>query len=149
VAFARYSGRWAVRSYDVAAAFEIYKPAQGKRTRWATFGVGCGLAVITGYWLSSNLEGYPMVLQYVLPLAIVIGVSYLMFHIINRPTMADFLIATEGEMKKVSWSSRREIIGSTKVVIIATFALAVMLFVVDFFFSWLFQKMRVILVTGS
>ena len=131
------------------AVFEIYKQAQGKRTRWTTFGVGCGLGVITGYWLSSNLEGYNVYLQYALPLAIVIGVACLMFYVINRPRMADFLIATEGEMKKVSWSSRREIIGSTKVVIITTFALAIMLFVVDFLFSSLFQRMGVILVTGK
>ena len=131
------------------AAFERYKPAQGKRTRWITFGVGCGLAVITGYWLSAQLEGRSVYLQYVLPLAVVIGITYLMFYLINRAQTADFLIATEGEMKKVSWSSRREIIGSTKVVITTTFALAVLLFVVDFFFNWVFTELDVILVSGS
>jgi preprotein translocase SecE subunit len=34
-------------------------------------------------------------------------------------------------MKKVSWSSRKEIVGSTKVVIVATFMLAVILAAVD------------------
>jgi preprotein translocase subunit SecE len=126
----------------------MYKPAQGKRIRWTTFAVGCGLAAITGYWLSDTLQAYSVYLQYVLPLVIVIGISYLMFYVINRPQMADFLIATEGEMKKVSWSSRREVIGSTKVVIITTFTLATMLFVVDLLFQRFFMTIRVILVPG-
>ena len=130
------------------AVFEIYKSAQGQRARWTTFAVGGVLALVTGYWLSNRLEAYNVYLQYALPLAIVIGVTYLMFYVINRPQTADFLIATEGEMKKVSWSSRREIIGSTKVVILATFALAAMLFIVDFVFSSLFKWMDVILVSA-
>jgi preprotein translocase SecE subunit len=51
------------------------------------------------------------------------------------------MIATEGEMKKVNWSTRREIIGSTKVVILFTILLAVILFTVDIvfmtFFAWI------------
>jgi preprotein translocase subunit SecE len=134
--------------------FEMYKPTQGKRTRWITFGAGCCLAVITGYWLSDrlataswftgNVEFLNTVLRYGLPLLVFVGVSSGMFVLINRPRTADFLIATEGEMKKVSWSSRREIIGSTKVVILTTLAMAVMLFLVDFLFSGLFRLLKVI-----
>jgi preprotein translocase SecE subunit len=44
-------------------------------------------------------------------------------------------------MKKVSWSTKREVVGSTKVVILFTVLLAIMLFVVDviflLFFSWI------------
>jgi preprotein translocase SecE subunit len=51
------------------------------------------------------------------------------------------MIATEGEMKKVNWSTRREIIGSTKVVIVFTLLLTLVLFVVDMifitFFGWI------------
>jgi preprotein translocase subunit SecE len=74
---------------------------------------------------------------------ILLGLAVLMFWIVNRPRSADFLIATEGEMKKVSWSSKKEIIGSTKVVIIATFMLAALLYVVDAMFALLFVKMGV------
>ena len=56
----------------------------------------------------------------------------------------DFLIATEGEMKKVSWSTRREVIGSTKVVVLFTFLLAVLLFVVDFTFKTMFTLINVL-----
>lgn len=51
----------------------------------------------------------------------------------------EFLIATDGEMKKVHWSSKREIIGSTQVVIVAAFLIAGLLFGVDTLFSQFFQ----------
>jgi preprotein translocase SecE subunit len=51
------------------------------------------------------------------------------------------MIATEGEMKKVNWSSRKEIVGSTKVVIMFTVLLTAVLFAVDIifmsFFGWI------------
>ena len=56
----------------------------------------------------------------------------------------DFMIATEGEMKKVSWSTRREIIGSTKVVILFTILFAVYLFVVDVVCVFLFSSIGVL-----
>ncbi|MFQ6049008.1 MAG: preprotein translocase subunit SecE [Phycisphaerae bacterium] len=54
------------------------------------------------------------------------------------------MIATEGEMKKVSWSTRREVIGSTKVVIAVVIMLAVMLFVVDTVFAVFFNFIDVL-----
>ena len=50
----------------------------------------------------------------------------------------DFLIATDSEMKKVNWTSRKELIGSTKVVIIFMFLIAFILFVLDLLFSTVF-----------
>ncbi|MCH9001912.1 MAG: preprotein translocase subunit SecE [Planctomycetes bacterium] len=54
------------------------------------------------------------------------------------------MIATEGEMKKVSWSSKEEVIGSTKVVIMFTFMLALFLFVVDMVFQQAFRLIGVL-----
>ncbi|MEK7731025.1 MAG: preprotein translocase subunit SecE, partial [Planctomycetota bacterium] len=59
-------------------------------------------------------------------------------------TSSDFMIATEGEMKKVSWSSKREIIGSTKVVILFTLLMSLFLFIVDIVFMELFGGMGVL-----
>ena len=47
-------------------------------------------------------------------------------------------------MKKVSWSSKREVIGSTKVVILFTVLLGVLLFVVDVLFQTLFKNIGVL-----
>ena len=59
-----------------------------------------------------------------------------------KPKVVDFLIATEGEMKKVNWSTRREIMASTRVVIGLTFFIAVAIFILDYliftpFFRWI------------
>ena len=62
----------------------------------------------------------------------------------NSTRCADFMIATEGEMKKVSWSSRKEIMSSTLVVIITVFIMALLLMFVDLFFSWLFYEIGVL-----
>jgi preprotein translocase subunit SecE len=56
----------------------------------------------------------------------------------------DFMIATEGEMKKVSWSTRKEVVGSTIVVIAFTVLLAGLLFLVDLVFQSLFRWINVL-----
>ena len=48
---------------------------------------------------------------------------------------ADFLIATEAEINKVSWTSRQALIRDTIVVLTTLFLLTVFLFVVDLFWS--------------
>jgi preprotein translocase SecE subunit len=67
----------------------------------------------------------------------------------NKPANVDFLIATDSEMKKVNWTSRRELIGSTKVVIIFMFAIAAILFVLDLLFNTLFYAIRVLEIRGG
>jgi preprotein translocase SecE subunit len=48
-----------------------------------------------------------------------------------KPKSVDFLIATDMEMKKVNWSTRKDIIASTYVVIGAAFLIAALIFSVD------------------
>ena len=76
-------------------------------------------------------------------LAVVLGVIAWRLTFVSRKS-SDFMIATEGEMKKVSWSSKREVIGSTKVVILFTVLLALFLFVVDFAFQVFFKSVGVL-----
>ena len=54
------------------------------------------------------------------------------------------MIATQTEMKKVSWSSKREVIGATKVVILFTILLAALLFCVDLVFQFFFRGIGVL-----
>ena len=127
---------------------QIYKRNQGKYTRLTTAIAVMVLAAWGCYVLSERLGAYASIGTYVrfgVPLVLLVGIGLLMFWIVNRPKSADFLIATEGEMKKVSWSSRKEVIGSTKVVIVTTFILAAILFLIDVVFANVF---RVIGVSG-
>ncbi|MGD9689825.1 MAG: preprotein translocase subunit SecE [Phycisphaerales bacterium] len=62
---------------------------------------------------------------------------------IRRGTV-DFLIATDSEMKRVNWSTPREIRGSTFVVIGACFFLSAALFVFDFIFQFVFKSIGVL-----
>jgi len=127
--------------------FRIYKPGQGKHSRILTF-LGVMLLVVIGAGLlSEKLQAYrltsPTAVRYGIPTLLVLAMGLLMFWLVNRAKTADFLIATEGEVKKVSWSSRKEIVGSTKVVIVFTFILATILFVVDLVFAGLFHWLNI------
>jgi preprotein translocase subunit SecE len=75
------------------------------------------------------------------PAGLFVVLGLLIFWLINKPSVADFMIAAEGEMKKVSWSSRKEIAVSTVIVIVVVIVMAVILYVTDLsfrvFFNWL------------
>ena len=69
----------------------------------------------------------------------------LVYHFVNKASNVDFLIATDSEMKKVNWTSRRELIGSTKVVIVFMFFIAFLLFVIDILFGYLMHWIGVLI----
>jgi len=56
----------------------------------------------------------------------------------------DFMIATEGELKKVNWSTRREVMGSTWVVIGLTIFVAVFCLLFDLGFQRIFTAIGVL-----
>ena len=59
------------------------------------------------------------------------------YRLVNDPTFADFLIAVEAEMNKVSWPSQTELIRASLVVIILIFGLTMVLFSYDVILSWI------------
>jgi preprotein translocase subunit SecE len=124
--------------------FDIYKRGQGKYTRICTFASVVGVGLIGAVYLSSKLDALSAYMQFGLPTVLLVALAALMFWVVNRPSTADFMIATESEMKKVSWSSRKEVLGSTKVVIITTFIMAIVLFGVDFLFTLIFHGMGIL-----
>jgi preprotein translocase subunit SecE len=76
-----------------------------------------------------------------IPAGLFVALGLLIFWLVNKQTVADFMIAAEGEMKKVSWSSRKEITVSTFIVIVLVILLAIFLGFTDLgfqiFFGWL------------
>ena len=134
----------------------MYKRGQGYYTRMGT-AVGGGILILAGAdFLYRQLDvfdtnaAWTLWLRVGIPIAIVVGLGLLLFWIVgvNRKT-CDFMIATEGEMKKVSWSSKRELIGSTKVVILFSILIAALLFVTDIAFIQLFGAIKVLKVAPS
>lgn len=129
-------------------AFAIYKSGQGYWTRTVT-AIGVGVLVLTGVaWLWRELEvvqAYPAIyVQSITAVVLIALFGGLTFWLLNKPNIADFMIATEQEMKKVNWPTRREIIGSTWVVIVGMFLFAMVLFTVDVAFLWLFQQIGIL-----
>jgi len=123
--------------------FKIYKVTQGRYTRSLTFAGAMLVAVSGAYVLSGKLYDVGPYMRYGIPSMVVVLIGLVSFWMVNRPRSADFLIATEGEMKKVAWSGKKEVIGSTKVVIVTTVMIALLLFGVDILFGALFRILGV------
>ncbi len=120
--------------------FDIYKRGQGKYTRLCS---AFGIAIIAGLGclqLYKKLQAGDLGLwaETMVPAGLFIILALLIFWLVNKPSLADFLIAAEGEMKKVSWSSRQEIAISTLIVIVVVIGMAVLLGTTDIGFRTLF-----------
>ena len=75
---------------------------------------------------------------------VIIGGAVLVYWLVGRNSKSvDFLVAVDGEMKKVNWSTKRIIQNSTTVVILASFLIAGALFVIDNAFGQFFQLIGV------
>ncbi len=135
--------------------FGVYKRSQGRIARQVTFFVLVVLFVI-GCWRLSIyfnpnwLLGWTgLVFSDAASDAIRFGTAFAVlavgvwfsFRLVNMPRFADFLIAVEAEMNKVSWPTRTELFRSSMVVIVLLLLLTAVLFVYDivwrFLFHWL------------
>jgi len=129
-----------------------YKASQGMRIRRGTILcvlilVGCGIytmlargslrtAAGTGWTVSIPFTGAAKLtiladLQFTLPLLLAAFGLWLAYRIVNYPAFADFLIATEAEMNKVSWVTRRRLYQDTIVVLTTVLLLTFFMFIVD------------------
>jgi preprotein translocase subunit SecE len=159
----------AARKTSGGGFFTIQKKGQGYWTRMGT-AIGIAMvAIFTAYNLFINIpillpgpvypadaspeqitaiEAHSEQLHFRIALgvsgAFLIGVVLLGFWITNKPSNVDFLIATDSEMKKVNWTSRKDLIASTKIVIIFMFSVALFLFLVDICFQYLFHVIGVL-----
>lgn len=131
------------------ASEAIYKSGQGYWTRMISASA-FGLLLAQGtYWIWSKIgSGGTDTMKYVaggLAFVFLAGMGSLVFWLLGRnPRSVDFLIATEAEMRKVNWSTRREIMNSTGVVIVTMLAIAVFCFVCDRAFAWGFLQVGVL-----
>jgi preprotein translocase subunit SecE len=137
----------APRQAQPRSLLEIYKPGQGTIVRWST-AAGAG---ILAFWFVATLGSYLALfglgewLRVFIPVLVLVGLGIWIFRMVGQSVrIADFLIATEAEMKKVNWSTRREVLGATKIVIIVILAMGTLLFFVDVFFMGFFEWIGVL-----
>ncbi|MEX0887492.1 MAG: preprotein translocase subunit SecE [Phycisphaeraceae bacterium] len=130
--------------------FSIYKPGQGYWTRVMS-AIGAGTIVLSGVaWLWGQFQawfsGAENLVLYQAAMAVLMIAFFgsLLFYLLNKPRIADFMVATEAEMKKVNWPGRREVIGSTWIVICGAMLLAVWLLVFDLAFAQFFMKIGIL-----
>jgi preprotein translocase SecE subunit len=125
-----------------------YKPSQGQRVRRGTI---LGILVVAASGIYTLLRRNPLfgdwqieapfvddwywVLlpyqRYTLPLLIAVGALWIAWRVVNFPPFADFLIATEAEMNKVSWTTRKRLVQDTIVVLTTVVLMTLFLFFVD------------------
>jgi preprotein translocase subunit SecE len=131
--------------------FDIYKRGQGKYTRLCSafaFGIISALGCLQLYKLLGAMDfglspKTALWMVTMVPAGILVACGLIIFWLINKPSVADFMVAAEGEVKKVSWSSRREVAVSTFVVIVVVIVMAVLLGTTDLFFHWFFGELLV------
>lgn len=122
---------------------KIYKPGQGKYTRLIT-GFAVAIAAGLGCWrLYQMLEAADVNLWIttIVPVVIFVALAAVIYWLLNKAAAADFLIAAEGELKKVNWSSRKEVAVSTGIVIFVVFVMATLIGVTDVVFSIVFRHL--------
>ncbi len=127
----------------------MYKRGQGYWTRMCT-AVSAGLIVTLGASWLWEIVSTSVRIGDIQPIYIAAGTALLVcavfgslvyYYVGVKPATVEFLIATEGEMKKVNWSTRREIFGSTWVVLAVVFLITMLVFMFDsvffLFFAWI------------
>ena len=71
-------------------------------------------------------------IQFTVPLLLLAASIWFAWRVVNMPMFADFLIATEAELNKVSWTTQRRLIQDTIVVLVTVVMMAVFLFGMDY-----------------
>lgn len=135
---------------------DVYKRNQGKVARQVTFAVLAGTVALAAWQVyvglsSSWLSRYSVpvyISQLSTPLIIGLGLLiagvWFSYRLVNLPRFADFLIAVEAEMNKVSWPSWLELKRSAMVVIFVIFAMAFLLYGYDIAWTALFRQIGIL-----
>jgi preprotein translocase SecE subunit len=141
-------------------SFTPYKRNQGQRVRRGTMLAvlvlaGCGiytmlahgtLRTASQHWdVSVPFSGGRVLtllpdIQFTVPVLIAASALWFAYRVVHYPVFADFLIATEAELNKVSWTTRKRLVQDTIVVLTTVFLFTVFLFVVDFAWSYILSS---------
>lgn len=117
---------------------ERYKPNQGFIARVAT-AAGLALIFAAGLWRLSESLSVVTVPGWVsqpysrigIPLVLAGLATWFVFRLVNQEDFAEFLIATEAEMNKVSWTTWSDLKRATSVVLVTVVLMTTYLWLVD------------------
>lgn len=131
-------------------AFGLYKSGQGYWTRVMTAIGGGTLGLAAAAWVWDQTKTIRVDYEVIYLQAVCAGIVAILTAIlvywlvgVNRKS-SEFLIATEGEMRKVNWSTRKMILGQTWVVVAISVIIALILFITDLIFAWFFRLIDVL-----
>jgi preprotein translocase subunit SecE len=135
------SGMWFTELFQ----FGVYKRSQGKIARQVTFAALAVAFAMAAYRMYTTFgTALPRGGAYAVAGVILVLGLWVSFRAVNMPRFADFLIAVEAEMNKVSWPSRGELMRSAAVVIFVIFFLSITLFGFDVFWGFFFEKIGIL-----
>jgi preprotein translocase subunit SecE len=128
----------------------LYKPLQGKQARLWT-AVALGLIIVFGLrevFLSLEASSSKLT-AYGTTVAVGAVMAWLTFRLLQFPPFVEFLIATEAEMNKVSWTNKQDLFRATSVVLATVVLMAVYLFVVDTLWTFMLRVLGVLQFSGG
>jgi preprotein translocase subunit SecE len=133
---------------------ELYKRTQGKLTRQLTCAaiwVAAGLLAWRVYLFRNYI---PFIEQagsiaapyvaYGVPMVVLLIGCWLGYRIVNYAPFADFLIAVEAEMSKVSWPTQQQMTRASAVVIILILGMTIIVYVYDILLRYLLLMLGVV-----
>ena len=131
------------------AKTDFYKPMQGRYARIYT-AIGLGVIFVVGiYRLFETLNDIRTLPRFGICAGVGLALGWLVFRLLHYPPFVEFLISTEAEMKKVSWTSRDDLHRATTVVLTTVALMSVFLFGVDWLWSLLLQLLGVLKFGGD
>jgi preprotein translocase SecE subunit len=78
------------------------------------------------------------------PIILLVLTVWFSYRLVNYPQFAEFLINTEAELAKVTWSTRKRLIRDTGVVLLTVLLLALFLYFFDILWVLLLQALQVL-----
>ena len=128
---------------------DLYKPMQGWHARVYT-AIGLGVILAAGVWrLHEIMFDSSPAWRFGVPAIVAAVLGWCIFRIVHSPPFAEFLIATEAEMNKVSWTSKDDLYRSTIVVLVAVLVMSLYLFAVDWIWLFLLRNLGVLQFSGG
>jgi preprotein translocase subunit SecE len=128
---------------------DLFKPMQGWYARVYT-ALGLALIAAAGVWrLFEGLLEFSPARRFGIPTVVGVALGWVIFRTIHFPPFAEFLIATEAEMNKVSWTTKAELVRRTTVVLSGVVLMALFLFLVDTIWTFLLRFIGVLQFSGG